>query len=227
MEKNAIKGFFLNARKMCGGGSETANTLTNYLKTESSPCLCLTDSDKLHPNYKKSPTVQKCEEVERTSIQKIVKYHCFEEREIENIISHDLLKKIPNAQQFINELSRHIIEEDAQWKYVDIKDGVDVNWIEKKDSATRQYWKKAKAELESRKDRCFDCKKKTRQQTDVCPCGKISGLGNRVLVDVISFLNQSNTRINLKLLANDLRWEAIAKLTLDFTIAPQKERVRV
>ncbi|MFZ6731303.1 hypothetical protein ACO0LG_05195 [Undibacterium sp. Ji42W] len=225
IEREKIHGFFPNARAICGGGSVIAASLSSYLRTESSPCLSVTDSDKLHPKFKQSIVTKRCIEIVNKAANKVAEHISLEEREIENLIPHDLIKRIENANVFINQINSIVVEDPGHWKYIDLKQGLALDWVARQDSETKKYWKKAEAELNRRKKGCCLCKNGEAKEK-LCECTKILGMGDNVLANAIDILSNNPLKLNLKLMQTDLRWEKIAKAIFDFTIAPKGEKVR-
>jgi hypothetical protein len=226
-EKRGIRGFIVAGRPKGGGGSAIPKEFASYLRHEYSPCLCVTDSDKVHPKYKTSQSAKNCATVARAT-NKIVEYIGLEEREVENLIPLELLAKSLPASNFISEIEQHVIDDANFWKYLDFKLGVSLKWLLKQDSETQKYWKKSIAALLKKKRNCYLCFKSEPEKEILeaeCDCGKILGLGDKILSAVIVYMNSNKSNLNLRLMENDVRWEAIGKMVFDFTLAPGGEMV--
>jgi len=221
--RQRLNSFLLAGRPKSGGGSGTPRTLTNYLRHEYSPCLCVTDSDKLHPGYKQSSTSRNCRRAAQIK-NRVVEYISLEEREIENLLPVDLLKKVVSIDDFSREFDNNVIEGDNFWKYIDLKEGVSLKWIEKRDPVTQQFWKKAKSSLSRRVKNCGFCKElEGEAEKEKCHCSTIKGLGDQVLERVVTYLNENQPKFTSKLLQDDNRWERLGKMVFDFSIAPRGE----
>lgn len=221
-KKNGIGSFFPKARLQAGGGSGVPEALKDYLNSEFSPCICVTDSDKFHPKYKKSLTAGKCEIV-IGGRKNIVEYIQLEEREVENIIPKDLLAKFSDVARLEGCCNNFMLENSEHWYYLDLKDGFSINWVAAQDQETQKYWLKLKTQLEKDKKRCVRCEAATDSKD--CACNKMPGLGSRILEHSVKYLRDNGSHVCMKLLINDLRWERIGKAVFDFAIAPGGERV--
>jgi hypothetical protein len=221
-----LSSFLLAGRPKSGGGSGTPKVLTNYLRHEYSPCLCVTDSDKLHPRYQQSGTSRNCSRASQIR-NRVVEYISLEEREIENLIPLDLLKKLIPTEGFLREFNSYVLDGDDFWKYIDIKAGVSLKWVQKRDPVTQEYWKKAAVSLARRKKNCKFCKAADgKEEGNACYCSKIEGLGNEVLQKVVAYMEASHPKFASKLLQADTRWEKLGQIVFDFAIAPKGEMLQ-
>lgn len=224
-----FKNFVAKARTLNGGGANTNKTLISYLKKEHSPCLCVTDSDKFHPKFRESSTTKKCRNTASQHPNHLVEHFELSEREMENLIPRDLLKKV--AKQgggFFKTVESEIISTDEHWKYVDMKNGASSKWINKQDAPTLKYWVKASKFFNRRIASCPFCGSTGQIDEETqCECSYIPGLGNSILTDVISYIQQQKTSLTLREMKNDLRWKAIARIVFEYSVAPKmNERVR-
>jgi hypothetical protein len=222
--KKQLGSFLLEGRPKSGGGSGTPKVLTNYLRHEYSPCLCITDSDKLHPKFGQSATSRHCNRASQIR-NRVIEHISLEEREVENLIPLELLKKVVPVDEFLREFSKYVLDSEDFWKYIDIKSGISLRWLKKKDQVTQQYWKKAVSSLSKRQRNCQFCKEieQSDVQTDLCHCGTIKGLGDEVLEKVVTYMEGSPPKFTSKLLETDTRWERLGQIVFDFTIAPKGE----
>lgn len=219
-----INGFGSRARLRGGGGAGISRSLTTYLSGEYSPCICITDSDKLHPRYRRSATVKTCEIIANSSVN-IVKYLSLEEREIENLLPLKILHK---STPRVSELFRNVEEvtgySQEMWKYIDIKSGVCLKWIRSKDEVTRSYWQCFDDHLERKNRTCLLCTVK--DNCKICPATAMSGAGEKILENSILYLKANPSRLNLRLMNDDIRWKSVGQIVFDYTIAPQGELTR-
>lgn len=222
-EKTKIRGFPPVARVRGGGGSGTPKALASYLRTEFSPCLCITDSDKLHPAYRESATSKKCSLISSSVKLRVVEHFSLEEREAENILPIDVLKKVSTIDDFLRKIIPGIFPNEESIKYVDLKNGIRLEWVVKQDAATQTYWNKANVFLANRRKVCTFCKKLSDEDKAKCSCGWISGLGDQVLSNAVAHLNSRERRLNLRDLETDSRWLKIGKKVYEFSIAPGRD----
>jgi len=219
--------FLLKGRPRSGGGSGTPRVLTSYLRHEYSPCLCVTDSDKLHPTYQQSSTSRNCGRVAQVK-QRIVEYIGLDEREIENLLPLNFLKKIAPVEDFLRDCGNAQIDVNKFWNYIDIKRGVSLSWIEKKDEETKKFWQKPAASLSRRKNHCAFCKdnKDENEDREPCHCCSIKGLGDNLLEKTVAHMDANPPKFTAKLFDEDKRWEKIAQAVFAFTIAPTGEMLQ-
>lgn len=222
--KLRLDSFLLVGRPKSGGGSGTPRTLTNHLRHEYSPCLCVTDSDKLHPGFHRSSMSRQCFRAAQIK-NRVIEYISLEEREIENLIPINLLKKVVAMDEFLREFGNHILDGEDFWKYVDIKEGFNLKWLLKRDLVTQAYWKKAGTVFSRRLKSCKFCANidADDKAKDACHCINISGMGDGVLEKVVSYMNVNHPKFTIKLLQDDTCWEKLGQIVFDFTIAPKGE----
>jgi len=221
--KKKLYPFAVSGRPRSGGGSGVVRVLDNYLATEIAPCLCVTDSDKVHPGCGKSATVRGCEELARTEA-KLVKYLMLEEREIENFLPPDLLERAsPEYSAFIENLSNVAGYSDVMWNYLDIKDGIKLEWIERKDEPTKRFWNCFLENFRLKREQCMQC-----NIADIrsCGCSKINGLGEKVLEKSLDFIKNNPPRLTGGVFDNDSRWVDAGKLAFAFLVCPAGETAR-
>jgi hypothetical protein len=220
--------FVTRARLMNGGGSRTPDTLERYLIDDHSPCLCITDSDKYHPGFRESSTTKKCRDLAKKTSAKVIEHYSLKEREMENLIPLAIVKRVAGNGSFFNIVEGNILNDVSHWSYVDMKEGISHKWIMKQDSPTQQYWKKASKYLKAKIKSCHTCSATGVLEGDVvCDCSRVVGLGNAILANIIAGMKQNQTKLNLRNMSDDVRWQEIAKLTFEFTVAPKvAERAR-
>lgn len=225
--RNKFNGFNVPVRRRSGGGSGIPRSLQSYIEGEYSPCLCLTDSDKLHPGFGDSFTSKSCRDISDGS-RNIVKHIVLDERELENIIPVEILDKVsPDYNKLIDNLNDIKGYKLEMWKYLDIKSGCSLSWIQRKDAGTVAYWKTFVHHFERKRKLCVSCAGKVEEVGDNCTCSKIDGLGERVLEKTVEYLKDSNQRATLKLLEDDTRWTMLGQAVFEFLLAPVGERARV
>lgn len=223
---NKYNAFSVASRARGGGGSGIGVAIQSYLASEISPCLCITDSDKLHPEYAASPTVTKCREL-TDAPTKIVDYICLEEREVENFIPIPLLQKvISDYERFARDLEAIRGFKNSMWPYLDIKKGISLNWINRKDPPTQQYWSDISKHLQNRQVSCSTCDDDSLEENNGCSCTFIPGLGEKTLDRTLKYLKDSPDRETNQLLLADARWMVLGQAVLDYLIAPRGERSR-
>jgi len=148
-----------------------------------------------------------------------------EEREVENLLPIALLEKVTDLRRFVAEARSHNLAEEEIWKYLDLKEGVSLKWIQKQDLPTRRFWQAAESSFERKLRGCSFCKKRKSHEKDDCGCCRVVGLGSKILTEAVNYLTLHDTRMNLRLLEMDTRWEKVGKVVFDFTVAPNGELV--
>lgn len=221
-ETEKLRSFITKARLLNGGGANTSKTLTTYLKSEHSPCLCVTDSDKYHPKFRESSTTKKCREIVTQHPNQVVEHFSLIEREMENLVPKELIKKVARKDDFFELIESEILSNDEHWKYLDIKSGVSFKWIKKQDDPTNKYWKKSTKYFERRIKACPTCKSTgILDDENECTCSFIPGLGNNILSNVISHMHRQKPSLNLRDMQVDIRWKDVAQTVFEYTVAPK------
>lgn len=216
--------FNVSARPRSGGGSGIVRVLSNYLSTEISPCLCITDSDKLHPGYGKSATVRGCEELAATD-SKILEYLLLEEREIENFLPTELIERSsPHFVNFIEAINEVQEYSTHMWSYLDIKKGIALDWIEKKDNPTQNFWKCFLDHFRDLREKCGRCN--SDKKPKICECSSVPGLGEKVLDRCLDYMKENPPRLTAGLFNKGADWEDVGKLSFAFLLAPSGEAIR-
>jgi hypothetical protein len=218
--RNKIRGFLPKGRERGGGGSVLPIALDRYLRSEISPCLCFTDSDKVAPHRPVSETSKRCEIAVVEARNRIAAHIALNEREAENILPLDLLRQVSDVETIKKHLAPLFIQDRECWSYLDLKEGITLDWILKQDGPTQLYWQPISAMLKKRRSVCKICKGGASVVGNGCGCTKVAGLGVKVLSKAVSYLTENPHRLTLRLLDNDLRWERIGKVVFDFTVAP-------
>jgi hypothetical protein len=216
--------FNVSARPRSGGGSGIVRVLNNYLSTEISPCLCVTDSDKLHPGCGKSATVRGCEELAATD-SRIIDYLLLEEREIENFLPIELIERSsPQCANFIEAINEVQDYSAQMWSYLDIKKGIALDWIEKKDNPTQSYWRCFLDHFRNLRENCAACNSEGKRKE--CECSSITGLGEKVLDKCLDYMKENPPRLTSGLFNKGAEWEEVGKLVFSFLLAPSGEAIR-
>jgi hypothetical protein len=151
-------------------------------------------------------------------VAKVVKHVALDERELENLIPIDVLRKIASVDEMRLLLQPALDRNGALWDYLDIKNGVRLDWIEKQDEPTQSYWKGVRDLIERRMKRCSICDV-GRDEEDECACSYVKGLGDRLLNDSVKLINANDAKMNLRLMESDIRWEKLGKMVFDFAVA--------
>jgi len=223
-DEKKIFGYHPAARPRSGGGSGIVKVLENYIASEVSPCLCITDSDKFYPGSGKSTAVRGCEELSQTNTR-ILEYLLLEEREIENFLPKSLLERAnPDFEYFVEKVNSIKGYKHDMWSYLDLKEGIKLDWIQKRDAPTQEYWSCVKEHLEQQRAKCNKCKNTSGVN---CTCCMITGIGDKVLDKCINFLQNNPPRLKKGVFQSDTRWHAVGKLAFSFLIAPSGENARV
>jgi len=221
-EIEKLRNFITKARLLNGGGANTSKTLATYLKSEHSPCLCVTDSDKYHPNFRESSTTKKCREIATQHSNHVVEHFSLSEREMENLVPRELLKKVAKKDSFFETIESEILSDHEHWKYLDIKNGVHFKWIKKQDGPTEKYWKKSVKFFERRIKICPQCKATgILDDENECTCTFVSGLGNSILSNVVLHMQRQKPTLNLRDMQEDIRWKDIARTVFEYSVAPK------
>lgn len=220
--KAGIQGYGVSARIKGGGGSGLPQALEKYLDSEHSPCLSISDSDKYHPRAEPSVTAKRCTKIVRER-SRIVEYLCLEEREVENLIPFNLLKKIVDLDAFLGEYNGLLRKNLEVWPYLDLKSGPTLTWVRARAGTSHGFWTTIQSQLERRRRQCAICDP-VAPIDESCGCSLIGGFGPGLLEKCVTYVRNNPPHAILRLLAEDTRWERIGKIAFDFAIVPMGER---
>lgn len=211
-------GFHIEARPMNGGGSVIPNSYKKILENETTPCICITDSDKLTPIHDDSPTAKKCMQIAASST-KITYHFSLKERELENIIPFSWYERWSGKPSVARKISRMVMDTDCKKNHFDFKEGICLDWIQNNTSAIQKYWQYSTSNLQKSRKSCRFCKL---SKSD-CSCSKVDGFGSDILD---KFLNHLIKCAELPSeMHSDFRWQLPAQAVLNFTIAPNYHTV--
>lgn len=221
--------------KSGGGGSTTPSVLENFAKVEQRWSLCITDSDRVHPEANMDTTAQKCKDI--VTANTIVATHIdLSAREIENIFPMTFLAEvIPPTHQdkwdwHINKLDH--LRPDAH-SYCDIKKGTTLRKIRSypEGSPNRVYWESVVKDLKSANALVGDCFAKEECENDdevVCQCYVGHGFGEKLLELVVGKLDHRTVHQSEKMIRRDRNrkeWMDIGRVVFEWCCAPQKTRL--
>lgn len=221
--------------KSGGGGSTTPGMFVNFTKSEQRWCLCVTDSDRLHPTANIDHTAKKCKQIAEDN--SIVAAHTdLSAREIENILPIVFLAEVipPTHQEqwdwHINRLNK--LRPDIH-NYCDIKRGTTLRKIRSypDNSPTRIYWEKVAKDLEKAAALVADCFSLDEcKQADEAPCQCYVGygFGEKVLELVVGNLDCRTAQQSEKMTRQDPNrggWMDVGCTVFEWCCAPRKTRL--
>jgi|GEM_PF-1145448 len=217
-----------------GGGNTITDQFINIQKTKKNICLCIVDSDRIAPNGKLGTTAKRInsEHNENCIITKIL---ILDLHEIENLIPNSILSELclenVERQESLKILTaiQGSSAKDVRG-FLDIKNGTMLNKIVNiSNPVEKEYWKARLSEIPGVSTRIdswchtnWHCSITEKcSTTEKCNCRISLGFGERILEQVVNYLDKKNPPEIAKIVDEEVRleWEKVGQVILNWCIA--------
>lgn len=244
--KNQLSKFYL-AIDPIGGGGSTISSLFEQSKQQSTPCICITDSDKFSPQSPDSNTTLKCFSQLDTSAW-MLRFLAIEGRDIENILPKGVVNATLNELKTGNDLHHRweILKEMLDklsiknvYLYTDLKNGITHGWIEKLNNQKDvSFWAGVKSDLAKnplpnsslRMLRCSECCELPDQDlmAHFCDdCRLITGICKDLATHVLEWLKERTHQKSAELVSSvdDTHWLEVGERVFWLSFAQKVKRL--
>lgn len=234
--KEKLNSLTIKLKNEGGGGASTPDQLLEIENTKSEICLCITDSDRTHPQANPARTYRKCADIASNS-KWLVKHAETTARELENIIPFCAYTESSNLQTRSAAKKLKLIAETTDpsiLNYIDLKNGLSLHWLfsNSKESPTFKYWLNTikHTKTNEQQKECLEsqsCKKELNKDK-ICPeCIIIPGVAKTMATHAITWLSNitEKNQMDKLLSSNSDEWFNIGRAVFSFCCASSQHRV--
>ncbi|HEV6966165.1 hypothetical protein [Roseateles sp.] len=220
----------ISITKLGGGGSTTPDCLNDHVTKEKRWVLCISDSDRLHPEQSMDLTAQKCAAIAAT-FGTVCEYQDIKAREIENIIPFKFLEEaIPptHAYPWDQHCKQVLTAAPEAHEYGDLKSGTDLRKIFAYSVGSPQkiFWINIANTLQKAGNISLNCLAggtcASSKHGQPCTCIVIHGYGEKILEAVVDNLSKRTPQKSCEMIKNDPNqehWFGIGKRVFEWGCA--------
>ena len=234
-QKNGLTNLKISLTNQGGGGSTTSDEVKRRVNQPSGFCLCVLDSDKYSPNCNYGETANKClAEISKTEVWwfDILITH---KRELENELPEKFIENaLASNKQFIEILGKYLkLKESLQTvgedfiDYVDLKDGLSLNWIFSLPIDAKKYWAAAANQLTPESNCKTNCIPSLSCSSSCESNLLLNGVAPSLLSIVLSWIENQNPNSIAHQINNDkdLNWLNLGKKVCQYGVGGHIVRI--
>lgn len=226
------KDVLINICPRNGNGASVSQELARITRDASEFCICITDSDRLHPLANEGTIATATKKIAENS-DWVVTHHSPTSRELENALPSTLVYQamedigLPNLSDFEN-CSKRLDEETIS--HADLKHGTSLHWVSSrlKNSPTYDFWEKKSKKAFYDYDASINCLKESKCTAESCNCYVVPGIAKDLATHVHDLMKSASSHIiyqQAKSSYNFEDWLRIGREVFEAGAAPRRMRI--